>query len=100
VGLRGYRMLDVDEVLERLGAELAERDARIADLEAHLAGVHAGAHRYDAPAAPGAPGLGGGAGNGYGYGGAPGNGNGYGQAPARPERPAAGPDDLPGNAGE
>ena len=43
VTVRGYRMLDVDEVLDRLGAELAERDARIADLEASLAGVHAGA---------------------------------------------------------
>ncbi len=39
--LRGYRMLDVDEVLDRLGAELAERDARIAELESSLAGVHA-----------------------------------------------------------
>jgi len=43
VAVRGYRMADVDEVLDRLGAELAERDARIADLEASLAGVHAGA---------------------------------------------------------
>jgi DivIVA domain-containing protein len=43
VAVRGYRMLDVDEVLDRLGAELAERDARITDLEASLAGVHAGA---------------------------------------------------------
>jgi DivIVA domain-containing protein len=41
VAVRGYRMLDVDEVLDRLGAELAERDARIADLEASLAGVRA-----------------------------------------------------------
>ncbi|SHK72445.1 DivIVA domain-containing protein [Actinacidiphila paucisporea] len=39
--VRGYRMLDVDEVLDRLGAELAERDARIAELESSLAGVHA-----------------------------------------------------------
>ncbi|MGW5692275.1 DivIVA domain-containing protein [Streptomyces asiaticus] len=36
--LRGYRMADVDDVLGRLGAELAERDARIAELEAALAG--------------------------------------------------------------
>jgi DivIVA domain-containing protein len=43
VAVRGYRMLDVDEVLERLGAELAERDARIAELETSLAGVQAGA---------------------------------------------------------
>lgn len=41
VAVRGYRMMDVDEVLDRLGAELAERDARIADLEASLAGVSA-----------------------------------------------------------
>ncbi|GFH37732.1 hypothetical protein [Streptomyces pacificus] len=38
VTARGYRMLDVDEVLGRLGAELAERDARIAELEFALAG--------------------------------------------------------------
>ncbi|MFD7878021.1 DivIVA domain-containing protein [Streptomyces sp. NPDC059766] len=38
---RGYRMSDVDDVLNRLGAELAERDARIADLESALAGAHA-----------------------------------------------------------
>lgn len=37
--LRGYRMADVDDVLGRLGAELAERDARIAELEAALAGA-------------------------------------------------------------
>lgn len=41
VTVRGYRMIDVDEVLDRLGAELAERDARIAELEASLAGVRA-----------------------------------------------------------
>lgn len=39
---RGYRMADVDDVLGRVGAELAERDARIAELEAALAGVQAG----------------------------------------------------------
>ena len=32
--VRGYRMEQVDEVLDRLAAELAERDARIAELEA------------------------------------------------------------------
>ncbi|MBL1117411.1 DivIVA domain-containing protein [Streptomyces sp. 110] len=36
--LRGYRMADVDDVLGRLGAELAERDARIAELETALTG--------------------------------------------------------------
>nr|WP_244224070.1 hypothetical protein [Streptomyces tirandamycinicus] len=41
VTARGYRMLDVDEVLGRLGAELAERDARIAELETALAGRQA-----------------------------------------------------------
>lgn len=38
---RGYRMVDVDDVLDRLAAELAERDARIAELEAALAGAQA-----------------------------------------------------------
>lgn len=46
--LRGYRMADVDDVLGRLGAELAERDARIAELEDALAGAR--------PAAPGGQG--------------------------------------------
>ncbi|ORT61201.1 hypothetical protein BKD26_03790 [Streptomyces sp. CB03238] len=39
---RGYRMAEVDDVLGRLGAELAERDARIAELEAALAEARAG----------------------------------------------------------
>ncbi|MEU3144461.1 MULTISPECIES: DivIVA domain-containing protein [unclassified Streptomyces] len=38
---RGYRMADVDDALSRLGAELAERDARIADMESALAGARA-----------------------------------------------------------
>ncbi|MDT9688337.1 DivIVA domain-containing protein [Streptomyces sp. P9(2023)] len=38
VTARGYRMADVDDVLGRLGAELAERDARIAELEEALRG--------------------------------------------------------------
>lgn len=41
VAVRGYRMMDVDEALDRLGAELAERDARIAELESALAGAQA-----------------------------------------------------------
>ncbi|WP_374338374.1 DivIVA domain-containing protein [Streptomyces albus] len=41
IGLRGYRMDQVDDVLDRLGAELAERDARIAELESSLAGAQA-----------------------------------------------------------
>ena len=36
VALRGYRMAEVDETLDRLAAELAERDARIAHLESLL----------------------------------------------------------------
>ncbi|MER8237032.1 hypothetical protein [Streptomyces sp. NPDC094049] len=47
VGLRGYRMADVDDVLVRLGAELAERDARIAELEESLTG--ASAERAEGP---------------------------------------------------
>ncbi|WP_045700936.1 DivIVA domain-containing protein [Streptomyces rubellomurinus] len=41
MALRGYRMDEVDDVLDRLGAELAYRDARIAELEAaaHLRGA-------------------------------------------------------------
>lgn len=34
--VRGYRMIDVDDVLDRLGAELAERDAYIAELTSNL----------------------------------------------------------------
>ncbi|MFC3575791.1 DivIVA domain-containing protein [Streptomyces yaanensis] len=41
LALRGYRMADVDDALGRLGAEISERDARIADLEAALAGARA-----------------------------------------------------------
>ncbi|GKQ41170.1 DivIVA domain-containing protein [Streptomyces sp. A012304] len=33
---RGYRMADVDDALNRLAAELAERDSRIAELESAL----------------------------------------------------------------
>jgi DivIVA domain-containing protein len=41
LAVRGYRMADVDDALGRLGAEIAERDARIADLEVALAGARA-----------------------------------------------------------
>ncbi|MFI0807827.1 DivIVA domain-containing protein [Streptomyces echinatus] len=41
VAPRGYRMADVDDALGRLAAELAERDARIDDLESALAGARA-----------------------------------------------------------
>ena len=37
VALRGYSMTQVDDVLDRISGELAERDQRIADLEAQLA---------------------------------------------------------------
>ncbi|MER6140778.1 DivIVA domain-containing protein [Streptomyces sparsogenes] len=47
--VRGYRMADVDDVLGRLGAELAERDARIAELETALAGAQASAHGGPGP---------------------------------------------------
>lgn len=36
-GLRGYRMDQVDDLLETLAAELAERDQRIAELQRRLA---------------------------------------------------------------
>lgn len=41
VAPRGYRMAEVDDVLDRLAAELAERDARITELETALAGAPA-----------------------------------------------------------
>jgi len=37
LAFRGYRMDEVDDVLDRLTAELAERDARIAELEGRAA---------------------------------------------------------------
>jgi DivIVA domain-containing protein len=36
VGARGYRMDEVDVVLDRLAAEVSERDARIVELESKL----------------------------------------------------------------
>jgi DivIVA domain-containing protein len=41
LGLRGYRMDQVDEVLDRLALALDARDATIADLRARLAGQDA-----------------------------------------------------------
>lgn len=53
---RGYRMTDVDEALGRLGAELAERDSRIAELESALAGHRAtavnGPELFERPGEP------------------------------------------------
>lgn len=48
VAPRGYRMAEVDDVLDRLAAELAERDTRISELETALAGAQAVAVRQDA----------------------------------------------------
>ncbi|MFI8453988.1 DivIVA domain-containing protein [Kitasatospora sp. NPDC085464] len=58
MALRGYRMDEVDDVLDRLGAELAYRDARIAELEAaaHLRGAVEATTGPD-PAAEPLPGL-------------------------------------------
>ncbi|MBU7599226.1 DivIVA domain-containing protein [Streptomyces sp. P38-E01] len=52
LALRGYRMEEVDDALDRLGAELSERDARIAELEAALAGAQAGAVGGELPDEP------------------------------------------------
>lgn len=52
VGVRGYRMDEVDDVLDRLSVEVAERDARIAELEQRLASRGVPRHEpetYDAP---------------------------------------------------
>lgn len=46
LAVRGYRMAEVDDVLDRVAAEIAYRDARIAELEGALA-------RERAAAAPG-----------------------------------------------
>ncbi|WP_078900164.1 DivIVA domain-containing protein [Streptomyces sp. SBT349] len=43
VAPRGYRMAEVDDVLDRLAAEIAERDARISELETALAGARGAA---------------------------------------------------------
>lgn len=51
MALRGYRMDEVDDVLDRLGAELAYRDSRIAELEAVLAEQPAGPAEPESPAA-------------------------------------------------
>ncbi|MBV6700818.1 DivIVA domain-containing protein [Kitasatospora aureofaciens] len=58
MAVRGYRMDEVDDVLDRLGAELAYRDSRIAELEAaaHLRGAVEATTGPDAGAEP-LPGL-------------------------------------------
>ncbi|TAK68595.1 MAG: DivIVA domain-containing protein [Actinomycetota bacterium] len=50
IGLRGYRMDEVDEVLDRLGDELSARDARIAALQARLDQATAGPGHEAGPA--------------------------------------------------
>jgi DivIVA domain-containing protein len=42
LAVRGYRMSEVDEVLDRLSAEIARRDRRIAELEDAPAGLGRG----------------------------------------------------------
>ena len=50
VALRGYSMAQVDDVLDRLSGELAERDERIARLEARLAEADPSRRYESAPA--------------------------------------------------
>ncbi|GAA2749453.1 DivIVA domain-containing protein [Kitasatospora cinereorecta] len=60
MALRGYRMDEVDDVLDRLGAELALRDSRIAELEAVATvrgAVEAGAGAATGTAGEPLPGL-------------------------------------------
>lgn len=53
LGLRGYRMDQVDEVLDRLRDELAARDEEIRELKEQLEQAHAGtAGRHPDGAAP------------------------------------------------
>ncbi|MFB7474875.1 DivIVA domain-containing protein [Kitasatospora sp. NPDC056184] len=54
MAVRGYRMDEVDDVLDRLGAELAHRDARIAELEG-LAAVRGAVEADDRPEFGGDP---------------------------------------------
>ena len=52
VGVRGYRMDEVDDVLDRLAVEVSERDARIAELEQRLTArgvARPEPHPHDAP---------------------------------------------------
>ena len=50
LAVRGYRMAEVDDALSRIAAELAERDARIADLESALAGARSHRVSIEKPA--------------------------------------------------
>lgn len=77
LGLRGYRMDQVDQVLDRLRDELAAKDARIAELGKHDGAAPSGANVPDASSGIGVPGGG---------------------APALADRPGGGPTlaDRPG----
>jgi DivIVA domain-containing protein len=56
VGLRGYRMDEVDGLLDRVASELAEHAARVAELEAQLAAApRSQGARPEAPRTDGAP---------------------------------------------
>ncbi|MFF7632648.1 DivIVA domain-containing protein [Kitasatospora sp. NPDC008050] len=57
MAVRGYRMDEVDDVLDRLGAELSYRDTRIAELEAAMAGLDAGHAGAEQPGSQPLPGL-------------------------------------------
>lgn len=52
MAVRGYRMDEVDDVLDRLGVELTHRDVRVAELEAALNAALAAGHPQ--PGEPGA----------------------------------------------
>lgn len=58
VVLRGYRMSEVDDVLDRLTGELAARDARILELEYKMAGTAPEGITVAVPAGVGATALG------------------------------------------
>ena len=60
LGLRGYRMDQVDEVLDRLRDELAARDARITELETGACAIRhdGGSPASSDAAAPAGPGTG------------------------------------------
>lgn len=53
VAFRGYRMDEVDELLDRFALELAERDERVAELEARVATASGDAARAGAARDPG-----------------------------------------------
>lgn len=48
IGFRGYRMDEVDDVLDRLGDELASRDARLAECDRSIAARDASIAERDA----------------------------------------------------